>query len=119
MSDKLVRFGFISESIPPLDDPVIRNIETVALKRNKELEITGVLYIYRETNLETFEGLKKNIDILMKSVYKDPRHKNITLLHEMEIESRLYPDDNIKIIRVNDEDIEMVSRILDLREKHL
>lgn len=119
MSDKLVRLGFISISNPPLTDAVISNIKSIADKKNNNLDITGVLYIYKEINLQTFEGPKKNIDQLMNSIKRDPRHQDITLLQEIEIGSRLYPENNVKIIRVKDSDSNMVSHILGIKERHI
>ena len=119
MGDKLVRVGFISISDPPLTDSVISNIREISENKNFWLNITGVLYI----NLQTFEGPKRSIDLLMKSIKKDSRHTNVTLIQEKEIEERLYPNDNVKIIRIldsnTDSDTKMISYILDMKDKYI
>lgn len=48
MSDKtLIRTGFISQSIPQLDQKLIDQIEIESIKRNIELNITENLYVYK------------------------------------------------------------------------
>lgn len=55
----------------------------------------------------------------MKSINKDSRHTNINLLQEKKIQEKLYPNDNVKIIRILDSDSEMVSHILDIKERYI
>lgn len=117
--NKLVRLGFISISDPPLSDKDIEHIKNISLIKNKQLEITGILYIHREINLQTFEGTVENIDKLMQSVMYDKRHKNIKILNKMEIENKLNPDDPVKIIRVKNDNSKMIKHLLDLKDKYI
>ena len=55
---------------------------------NSRLEITGMLLYYDGTFIQVLEGEADNVDLIMKQVSNDTRHKDITIVLEENIKSR-------------------------------
>ena len=114
----LLKCGFISVSNPHLSDKDLENILEVSSKRNKELDITSTLYVYNDINFQNFEGNIENIKKLMKIIKSDKRHKKLNEITSNKIANRLMCDP-IKIIRIKEDDLHMISNLLDLKEKYI
>lgn len=81
-------FELIYTSIPATEAPDIRAILESARRRNSENEVTGLLCFDGKRFLQILEGDKKAVEDIYASIVKDPRHKNVDLLHSAVAVSR-------------------------------
>jgi hypothetical protein len=58
--------------------------------RNARRDITGVLVFVDGVFLQVLEGERDDVDDLMQSIRRDPRHKDIKVFHEEEIDRRAF-----------------------------
>ena len=68
----------------------IKNIVTTARTRNVERGVSGVLIFTEARFAQVIEGPEPAIDMLMTSIIGDPRHKQITVVHEEALTERRY-----------------------------
>jgi hypothetical protein len=59
--------------------------------RNVKRGITGVLVYTDGVFLQVLEGERDDVDDLMTSLRRDPRHRNVTVIHEGEIDRPAFP----------------------------
>lgn len=59
---------------------------------NKKQSITGCLLYHNKVFLQLLEGEKKTLKKLYKTIKKDKRHSNITLIIKEDISERMFPD---------------------------
>ncbi len=59
--------------------------------RNAKRDITGVLVFVDGVFLQILEGERDDVEDLMVSIQRDPRHRNIKVFHEEEIDRRAFP----------------------------
>jgi hypothetical protein len=59
--------------------------------RNAKRGITGVLVFVDGVFLQILEGERDDVEDLMTSIRRDPRHRNIKVFHEEEIDRRAFP----------------------------
>lgn len=88
----LVRLLYASRAGGPIDERLIRSILEVSRARNAELGITGLLcYQPGETVfLQVIEGARHHVNELYRSIVRDPRHTDVTLLDYAEIRERRF-----------------------------
>ena len=67
-------------------------IVAAATIRNAQLNLTGALIFTGTHFAQVLEGDPKNIDILMASVKRDPRHQMLSVVHQSPAAERLFPD---------------------------
>lgn len=58
---------------------------------NSKKNITGCLLYHDKIFLQLLEGEKEVIKNLFKTIKKDKRHSNVTLIMEEEVEERMFP----------------------------
>lgn len=71
-----------------LSDDQVAEIVGASVARNFELEVTGALLFTGRYFAQRLEGPKESIDVLMRSISLDDRHKGIRLADEGPIETR-------------------------------
>lgn len=59
--------------------------------RNVKRGITGVLVYTDGVFLQVLEGERDDVDDLMASLRRDPRHRNVTVIHEEETGGCIFP----------------------------
>jgi hypothetical protein len=59
--------------------------------RNTRRDITGVLVFSDGVFLQVLEGEREDIEDLMENIQRDPRHRDIKVIHEEEIDRRAFP----------------------------
>ena len=70
---------------------ILDDIQAVALARNSMLDITGVLIATQDYFGQLLEGPAAAIGIVMASIYRDSRHRDVRIVRNSIIESRCYP----------------------------
>jgi hypothetical protein len=74
----------------------LKQINVSAKKRNKILDITGVLFYQNNLFLQIMEGPDQNVDHLMNIIKQDSRHKNIQFLIQYEVHKRDFSEWNME-----------------------
>ncbi|MCA9083431.1 MAG: BLUF domain-containing protein [Planctomycetaceae bacterium] len=70
----------------------VRQIVDSARQRNSTLGITGVMFHHRGRFLQFLEGPQPQVQSLMERISRDPRHRNIRILFDEQIDRRGFPD---------------------------
>ncbi|MEL6688307.1 MAG: BLUF domain-containing protein [Pseudomonadota bacterium] len=88
----LLEIVYSSETPTPLEADDIRALLEHARKKNTEWDVTGLLCYDHQRFLQIIEGETDVIMDLFHSIQNDPRHTNIRILHEGDIEERAFSD---------------------------
>ena len=59
-----------------------------ARDNNKKFGISGLLIFHEDTFVQVLEGPKLEIEVLLKKIESDPRHKNMKILLRKELEEK-------------------------------
>ena len=70
----------------------IRNIKKTSIASNKKNNISGVLALNKKHFLHVIEGEKNTIDTLLDNIKNDDRNKNLSVVLDLEISEKIYPD---------------------------
>ncbi len=89
-----------SEVFNQMPEDELINLLEQSRKRNKTINITGMLLHFDNKFLQLLEGEETDIKTLYADICKDSRHKNVVTLKEGATENRLFPDwsMNFKIV---------------------
>jgi hypothetical protein len=85
----LVRLLYCSRAVDTTDD-VIESILAQGRQHNPENGITGILCFGGGIFLQAIEGGRMQVSDLFGHIQKDPRHKDVALLHYEEISERRF-----------------------------
>lgn len=87
----------MSESNSPEEEisSVLREIRVVAKRNNNKYDITGVLFYHKGKFIQVLEGEIENLNVIIKKIKEDPRHRNIQYLVNEPIEKRGFPEWNM------------------------
>lgn len=73
------------------DPDHVRHINELALIRNAGLLVTGALVATENRFAQVLEGPNANVDTLMVSILRDPRHTAINVIRDTPIRRRTFP----------------------------
>lgn len=62
-----------------------------ARSRNASLDVTGLLVFVNGVFLQILEGERDVVSTLMKKISTDPRHSNVKVFRETDVEQRTFP----------------------------
>lgn len=99
---------YTSKTTPKINLKEIDEILKVAVEKNKEFGISGLLVFDGETFIQCIEGESKNIDQLFENLSKDDRHSDINLLGQKEVDTRDFESWSMGYIK----DIEAVKKLI-------
>jgi hypothetical protein len=90
----LFRIVYVSEAVGAASDGLMPLIDIVGAsdRNNRRDHLTGVLMRCDRRFLQAIEGTRADLDRLMGRLSGDHRHKNIRVLSDEPIQSRLFPD---------------------------
>ena len=74
------------------EEPAIADIVAVARSRNATLGVTGALAATTDHFAQILEGPAAAVDELMDSIHRDVRHADVTVLRDVGITQRSFPD---------------------------
>ncbi len=102
----LVRLLYASRSIAEIDDALLSAIMERSGRYNTEYGITGLLCSYPQGQvfLQALEGGREAVNSLYGNILRDPRHREVTLLHYSEINERMFSGwrmGSVNLSRVN------------------
>ena len=73
--------------------------------RNARRDITGVLVFVDGVFLQVLEGERDDVEDLMVSIRRDPRHRDLKVFHEEEIDQRVFPTWRMAYLSPRAEDV--------------
>jgi len=98
----LKRITYISSCVKKLSEFEVEELAILASKKNKKLEITGVLMAKGGLFFQIIEGPEENIDIVFSDILKDSRHEKVTTLGiQVGDIKRLFPQWHMKEINLD------------------
>lgn len=85
---------YISESTIslPSGECQIDGIVDVSRSRNRALGVTGALMFAHTNFVQVLEGSQTALDVLMTSIGRDSRHRNVRILEVETLTARRFPD---------------------------
>jgi len=88
----LAQLLYISDAIDrnTLDD--LLEIQSVSIRNNARLNITGILFHAEGHFVQFLEGERSDILDLFEAICQDERHENVRLLYERPAKERLFED---------------------------
>ncbi len=86
----LVRLLYVSRALDPNDQVATQSILESAREHNVVNGITGILCYGGGIYLQAIEGGRQKINELYGHIVRDPRHKEVELLHYEEITERRF-----------------------------
>jgi adenylate cyclase len=100
----LKRIKYVSRFSSDMSQADIDALVEQASRKNKKLEITGILVASGNLFFQIIEGPAKHIDQLYTSIENDKRHHNVLLLNsEWGVKDRIFPDWSMKKIDLGSE----------------
>ena len=79
----------------------VEDILRVAVRRNRDLDVTGVLLFNGHAFLQVIEGHERTMSVLSKRIRTDKRHWGVQTLHWDEVTTRVFPLWTMKLVKVN------------------
>ncbi|GLQ20606.1 BLUF domain-containing protein [Algimonas porphyrae] len=90
--EPLLEIVYASETPEPMGQDAVRALLDHARSKNAEMGVTGLLCYDNRQFLQIIEGETHVIMDLFFAIQSDPRHTNVRILHEGDIESRAFSD---------------------------
>jgi len=99
------RLIYSSEETGKMSRPDLEQMLAESQVRNAKRDITGVLVFVDGVFLQVLEGERSDVEDLMESIGRDPRHRDIKVFHEEEIEHRAFPTWRMAYLSPRAEDV--------------
>lgn len=100
-------------------DDTLAGIRRISKERNDENQITGILFYENGTFLQAVEGPEQSIDNLMDRLQEDPRHRNLEILVQIEIDERYFQQWNMDSINLEQSDLFTADVLKKLRDAYM
>jgi Sensors of blue-light using FAD len=84
------RLIYSSEATPGIAASELKAMLAESRIRNKAHGITGVLILVEGAFLQILEGKKDDVDNLMERIQRDPRHHDVKVFYEQEVDERAF-----------------------------
>jgi EAL domain-containing protein (putative c-di-GMP-specific phosphodiesterase class I) len=89
-STQLYQVVYCSTATEALTREKVERLLRMSQQRNEKLGITGMLLCAGRSFLQVIEGEKQNVETLIRSIEKDDRHRNITVIVREPIPERSF-----------------------------
>lgn len=86
----LVRLLYASRSVRPNGAEDIESILAQSRKHNPDLGITGILCQSGDIFVQVLEGGRSSVNQLYSQIVRDPRHRDVAVLHFEEVSERRF-----------------------------
>jgi hypothetical protein len=86
----LVRLLYASRSARPMVPDEVESILAQSRRHNPELGITGILCQSGDVFLQVLEGGRVAVNQLYNQIVRDPRHRDVAILHFEEMTERRF-----------------------------
>ncbi len=86
----LVRLLYASRAASQVDPTTIESILEQSRRSNPALGVTGILCHGGDVYMQVLEGGRRAVNELYNKIVRDPRHKEVLLLHYEEVPERRF-----------------------------
>jgi hypothetical protein len=100
----LVHLLYASRAASPVTSETIDSILHQSLARNPGIGITGVLCHAGDVFMQVLEGGRTQVNELYNAIVRDPRHRQVMLLHYEELQERRFGSwtmGHVRLDRIN------------------
>lgn len=97
-------------------DKILTDIVTVSKINNQRRAITGLLFYHNERFLQFIEGEKHELESLMLTLAKDPRHKNIERIIDEYIPVRGFTNWSMESLNLSNNEVISLSQLNSIRD---
>lgn len=104
----LLRVTYVSSATASMSKDDLMVLLSQCREYNSENGITGMLLFSNGTFLQVLEGDEKQIDSLLLTINKDPRHSDVRMLDRKSITERMYSDWSMGFKRVSADELKRV-----------
>lgn len=99
----MFQLSYHSKSTTKLHDVDLQNILDTAILNNAANDITGCLIYHNSCFVQILEGNESDLMQLFEKIKEDPRHKEVTLLWENDVDKRTFDNWNMAYYQLNNE----------------
>lgn len=92
----ITSYAYTSISCRHCNDARVQQILQTAAERNSTLGVTSALYSDGETFFHVIEGEEPVLAQLMSSILRDPRHRSIEILDQIDLCERMFDGSAIR-----------------------
>ena len=93
----LVSLSYVSDATEEFGILALMQLVDKASRRNKSLNITGVLSFDNGRFGQILEGKPKDVELLWEAIQRDPRHSNVVSLGMKRINSRRFANWSMRL----------------------
>ncbi len=93
----LVSLSYVSDATEEFGILALMQLVDKASRRNKSLNITGVLSFDNGRFGQILEGKPKDVQLLWEAIQRDPRHSNVVSLGMKRINSRRFANWSMRL----------------------
>lgn len=90
MNARVFQLIYFSQANKPTDSSILADILATSRANNDRLGISGLLLYENRHFLQVLEGERDSVEVLYRSIKRDPRHKNVTLITTIDEAERLF-----------------------------
>jgi uncharacterized membrane protein (DUF373 family) len=101
----MIRLLYISSATKPMDEEELLALLQECRNNNSKDGITGMLLYCGESFIQVLEGEQQEVEALYKTIKKDPRHSNCTILEKKHISERKFPEWSMGFKKFSDADL--------------
>ncbi|MCP5184227.1 MAG: BLUF domain-containing protein [Pseudomonadales bacterium] len=83
---------YISATSEHYDDERLRTLLGVARAKNQPRNVTGFLVYHEGSFMQVLEGPRDQVTATFAQICRDPRHQDVTVLFEGEVEERSFDE---------------------------
>jgi hypothetical protein len=87
----ITRIIYVSTSAGTLPEADLARLHQLSVRRNRQLDITGVLGYTGRYFIQCVEGREASVQELMARIDQDPRHTGVVTLSQEQTPSRWFP----------------------------
>ncbi len=114
MKDSLRQIMYISEAARDFTEEELHDIAKQASCNNVRQGITGALLFIQSSFVQVIEGKDIDIRILLDTLEKDTRHRNIRIVLDRQVEHRDFEHWSMGLVTVSELDSRQVIQEIDL-----
>ena len=90
MSEQLIELVYTSKAIDKISQRDLDDILASSRMNNHDRRVTGMLTYDNQVFLQILEGPESEVLSLLEHIKQDPRHKDISVLYQSNIEERAF-----------------------------
>ncbi|AYF44050.1 MULTISPECIES: BLUF domain-containing protein [unclassified Halobacteriovorax] len=104
---------YISEKTSEFEaDRDLNKITSASFRNNNARDVTGVLMYNGGFFFQVIEGKKEDVIYTYNKIILDPRHQNVNLLSDREIEHRSFENWPMALIKLSDVDLDVIDHVV-------